>query len=334
MISKLYYKKWITKDGSLCKEPSRPGTEAEPIFDRNSNRDPENYFPSKDLAIAVNVAVMLGKPLLVTGPPGVGKTELANSIAHEMGGLPLHVFETKSTSISRDLFYTYDAISAFRSQSEDHEAKNFIEYQALGKAILSAFPKTEVRDFLSVRETETFESGQARSVVLIDEIDKAPRDFPNDILNEIDQMQFRVPELGNIQTPSPSSIDNFRPIVVITSNGENPLPNPFLRRCVYFHIKPQGRDELRRIVMARMGSEIEAKANLVEDALVKFNRIEGNIEHPISCAELLDWLRIVNYWQQEDGPIRPEILDATLSALVKGNSAQVEARRLLEIKEE
>ena len=142
-----------------------------------------------------------GKPLLVTGPPGTGKTQLAYSVAHEMresedaDDLPVRKFETKSTSIARDLLYTYDAIAAFR-EKEDRDARWFVTYQALGKAILEAFPATDIEDILALPSERDPHTGPRRSVVLIDEIDKAPRDFPNDLLNEIDRFYFRVPGAG------------------------------------------------------------------------------------------------------------------------------------------
>src|ERR1051326_1055572 len=176
-----------------------------PISLRHGQSKPSGYIPDEGLVNAINVALILGQPLLLTGEPGTGKTQFAYSVANELGfGLrdksgfikPL-VFETKSTTTSRDLFYNYDALSRFHAaQTKTGSQRNvdYINYNALGMAILRSREESEVKEWLP----EKFEhGGRHRSVVLIDEIDKAPRDFPNDILNEIEHMYFKVPELDN-----------------------------------------------------------------------------------------------------------------------------------------
>jgi len=158
---------------------------------------PEGYVASPALRDAVNVAIALGQPLLLTGEPGTGKTRLAFSVAHELGlGRPL-IFYTKTTSTARDLFYTYDSLGHFHdAQLKDKQnlnASQYIQYQALGQAII--------------------DSHQQRSVVLVDEIDKAPRDLPNDILNELEAMSFTVRETGETHTAQ----EVHRPILILTS---------------------------------------------------------------------------------------------------------------------
>jgi MoxR-like ATPase len=149
-------------------------------------RRPQDYIAESGLVNAVNVALMLDKPLLLTGEPGTGKSQLAHSLAWELNlGDPL-VFATKSTSVARDLFYTFDSVGRFKA-ADHRDALSYLTYNALGKAILFANDEQKVTNLLP---TGTAHPGRRQSVVLIDEVDKAPRDFPNDILNEIDYQRF------------------------------------------------------------------------------------------------------------------------------------------------
>src|SRR5262245_52754184 len=200
---------------------------------RARQTDPAGYLPDPGLVDAVNVALLLGQPLLLTGEPGTGKTQLAYSLAWELGFEPPLSFETKSTSVARDLFYTYDAVSHFRAaQTREGSADvlSYITWNAFGAAILRSRPIEEVRQWLPPDFAHT---GPQRSIVLIDEIDKAPRDFPNDLLNEVENLFFRVPELNNARI---EANEDRRPVLVLTSNSEKNLPEAFLRRCVYYNI--------------------------------------------------------------------------------------------------
>ena len=199
---------------------------------RDADTDPAKYLLDGDLLDAVNVALLLGQPLLVTGEPGTGKTGLAHRIAWELGYSDRAlVFNTKSTSTARDLLYTFDVMGHFHSPhipGASKEARDYLRFGALGQAIVHSLKLEQVRSLLRSQEAEEY-PGPRRSVVLIDEIDKAPRDFPNDLLHEIDTMKFRAPELTEHEIAADPAL---RPVVVITSNSERNLPDAFLRRCV------------------------------------------------------------------------------------------------------
>jgi MoxR-like ATPase len=269
-----------------------------PPVDRSSLNDPRFYDADPALVQAVNVALWLRAPLVVTGEPGTGKTQLAARIAFELGlGKPLK-FETKSTSVAQDLLYSFDTVGRFgaaqllKGSEERKEAEaevlapqRYVRYQALGLAILLANSKEQVENWMPPGFKDF---GPRRSVVLIDEVDKAPRDFPNDLLTELDQMSFRVPEISADEITAP---DNLRPIVVITSNSEKQLPDAFLRRCVFFHIelKPE---QLERIVAMRL-PRVRREAVLVKDAIQCFLRLREDtvyLNKKPSTAELLNWI--------------------------------------------
>ena len=198
-------------------------------------------------------------------------------MAWQLGYDPPLKFETKSGSVARDLFYTYDALGRFFlaqvAKAGDDEVKahplEFIHYNALGTAILRAQDESDVRHLLPEDFTH---GGKRRSVVLIDEIDKAPRDFPNDVLNEVEGMYFRIPELGNAEVRADA---DQRPILIMTSNSEKNLPDPFLRRCVFYHIGFPDEDRLREIVFSRLGETVmEVKDGpFLGDALDIFARL-------------------------------------------------------------
>jgi len=168
-----------------------------PPFERLSELDdPTGYIAEKGLRDAVNVSIALGQPLLVTGEPGTGKTRLADSVAAELDLLPPFVFFTKTTSTAKDLFYHYDALQRFHDaqfSAEQLPPDKYITYDAVGLAILLSI-RPEVANAYLPQSLK--DKGPIRSVVLIDEIDKAPRDFPNDILNEVENLSFRVQESG------------------------------------------------------------------------------------------------------------------------------------------
>jgi MoxR-like ATPase len=282
--------------------------------------DPACYRPDPGLVDAVNVALALGRPLLLTGEPGTGKTQLAYHVAWELGLEAPFVFETKSTSMARDLFYVYDTLGRFaavQTGTSTGQPLDYMTYQALGQAILLSNPREIVENLVPAGFKHI---GPTRSVVLIDEVDKAPRDFPNDILNELERLYFRIPELGNALV---TASHDLAPIVVITSNSERNLPDAFLRRCVYFDVPFPDEAVLRDIIAARLGQSVRGTSALLDDALEVFFYLrapERGLRKRPGTAELLDWLIILRGRQADaNATLRDQgaLGHATLSALLK-----------------
>lgn len=270
--------------------------------------DPASYLMSDELRQAVEVAEMLGQPLLVTGRPGTGKTHLARRVAFERGLDPLLFpleFHTKSTSAARDLFYQYDALLHFRDASlRDEEGKktldpkSYVTFEALGLAVLLSLPADDpARMKVQARIPEPLRKlGGLGPVVLIDEIDKAPRDLPNDVLNEFDRMTFTVREVteDNVAGLTFRADPARRPVVIITSNSERDLPDAFLRRCVFYHIEPPDAAMLERIVGSRLNLKPGFTAQMRRNAVEHFIGITGlKLKKSPTTAELLSWLRVL-----------------------------------------
>jgi len=227
----------------------------------------ENYVATADLTMAVNAAVTLGRPLLVKGEPGTGKTQLAKEVAKAMGR-PFLDWAIKSTTKAQHGLYEYDAVSRLRdSQLGEAKVHDIGNYIVKGKL------------------WEAFESDVA-PVLLIDEIDKADIEFPNDLLRELDQMEFYVHETR--QTVRAVQ----RPIILITSNNEKELPDAFLRRCFFHYIRFPDKDTMSRIVDVHFP---DLKKNLVREAMEVFfdlRELPGLKKKP-STSELLDWLKLL-----------------------------------------
>jgi MoxR-like ATPase len=300
----------------------------------------EYYRPDAGLVDAVNTALVLNMPLLLMGEPGVGKSKLAESVSAEFGlGLPLKFF-AKSVSLSRDLYYSYDAIGHFRAiqnrgEGESVSAAEFINLSAFGRAILKTHDATHAP--LKLPSFQNWK--KQRSVVLIDEVDKAPRDFPNDILNELEDLFFEIPEL-----PSPSGpvrVEAMRdpelfPIVIITSNSEKDLPDAFLRRCVFYYIPfPSDAGRLDDIVRAHTGLLRHDQEVLEKDALECFLWLRERQAwvKPPSPAELLDWIFVLS--RKNDGvdfslKVNREAAKATLPALFKTKADLTKANEIFD----
>jgi MoxR-like ATPase len=227
----------------------------------------ETYVATEDLKVAVNAAIVLERPLLVKGEPGTGKTVLAEEIARSLGA-PLLTWHIKSTTKAQQGLYEYDAVSRLRdSQLGDTRVSEIRNYIKRGK-LWDAF------------------AAEARPVLLIDEIDKADIEFPNDLLLELDRMEFHVYETGEMIRAE------RRPIVIITSNNEKELPDAFLRRCFFHYIRFPDADTMERIVEVHYPG---IKRRLVEEALRMFFEIRDvpGLRKKPSTSELLDWLKLL-----------------------------------------
>jgi MoxR-like ATPase len=227
----------------------------------------DSYIATRDLEVAVNASVALGRPLLVKGEPGTGKTVLAAEVARALG-LDLIQWHIKSTTKAAQGLYEYDAVARLRDgqlgEAKVHDIRNYIIRGKLWEA------------FASERQV----------VLLIDEIDKADIEFPNDLLQELDRMEFFVYETKETVTAK------HRPVVIITSNNEKELPDAFLRRCFFHYIRFPDREIMERIVAAHYP---DIKASLVREALTLFYEIREvpGLKKKPATSELLDWLKLL-----------------------------------------
>ena len=225
------------------------------------------YISTDDLTLAVNASITLERPLLVKGEPGTGKTELARQIAESLS-LPIIEWNIKSTTKAQQGLYEYDAVSRLRdSQLGDERVKNIKNYIKKGKI------------------WEAFETN-GKTVLLIDEIDKADIEFPNDLLQELDKMEFYVYETGELVQ------SKNRPIVIITSNNEKELPDAFLRRCFFHYIQFPDHETLSKIIKVHFP---DIKKALLDRALTRFFEIRETpgLKKKPSTSEILDWLKLL-----------------------------------------
>ena len=225
------------------------------------------YVAPPDLAVAVNAAVTLQRPLLVKGEPGTGKTELARQVAQTLS-LPLIEWHVKSTTKAQQGLYEYDAVSRLRDsqlgEARVHDVANYIKHGKLWQAF----------------------DAPGRVVLLIDEIDKADIEFPNDLLQELDRMEFHVYETGETIRA------RHRPVVIITSNNEKELPDAFLRRCFFHYIRFPDAETLRAIVRVHFP---DIKDALLATALTQFFELRETpgLKKKPSTSEMLDWLKLL-----------------------------------------
>jgi len=254
------------------------------------------YLPGDELVEAVNLAIYLERPLLIRGEPGCGKTKLAQAVAYELE-LPLETWSVKSTSRAQDGLYTFDAVKRLYDAqliklgiTEDNMDKarqpdnpeNYISYGPLGKAF----------------------KNEERTVVLIDEIDKADIDFPNDLLLELDEKRFTIKELNNKSISA-----NKPPIVFITSNDEKDLPDAFLRRCIFHYIQFPNQDLLIKILKAHFPDSAE---KLLDEIIRYFMDLrkkmsEDKRRKKVSTSELLDWFKVLQHYIPDEDNLLEEL---------------------------
>ncbi len=283
-----------------------------PDFQPNERiNNPKLYVPSEALIDALNVTLTTGLPLLLTGEPGTGKTQLAYHLADHFGlGEPL-VYNVRTTSTATDLFYRYDSLRHFQyiqnhkeELSDEEVARRFIRYNALGEAIASG----------------------KRKIVLLDEIDKAPRDLPNDILAAIESLSFEIPEINRVGKNKITASQANRPIIIMTSNSEKNLPDAFLRRCVYFHIPFPDTDSLVRILLSKASQfkevELEMLAQHFQDIRSKTRQKKP------ATAELIYWALLL---EKQAFPIEKL---AALNSLSEAERQQLNASYTLLLKNE
>ena len=226
-----------------------------------------SYIATDDLTMAVNAAVTLQRPILIKGEPGTGKTQLAIEVARSLGK-PLHEWHIKSTTKAQQGLYEYDAVARLRdSQLGDDRVHDIGNYILRGKI------------------WEAFESDE-QPVLLIDEIDKADIEFPNDLLRELDRMEFYVYETKRLVEAK------YRPIIVITSNNEKELPDAFLRRCFFHYIKFPDENTMAAIVDVHFPN---LKKDLLAEALNAFYKVRDvrGLKKKPSTSELLDWIKLL-----------------------------------------
>ena len=227
----------------------------------------KDYVATEDLKIAVNAAVTLERPLLVKGEPGTGKTELAKQVAEALG-LRMIEWNVKSTTRAQQGLYEYDAVSRLRDsqlgEERVHDVKNYIKKGKLWEA---------------------FEADE-KVVLLIDEIDKADIEFPNDLLQELDKMEFHVYETGETIKA------RHRPVMIITSNNEKELPDAFLRRCFFHYIRFPDAETMKKIVEVHHPN---IKPDLLTAALTQFYEIRDTqgLKKKPSTSEVIDWLKLL-----------------------------------------
>ncbi|MEE2758066.1 MAG: MoxR family ATPase [Myxococcota bacterium] len=224
----------------------------------------ENYIASIELREAVNVALALERPLLIKGEPGTGKTLLAEAVRDALKR-PLHTWHVKSTSRAQDGLYVYDAVQRLHDSrfgdKDVGDIRQYIRFGALGQAFVN----------------------EEESIVLIDEIDKADLEFPNDLLHELDKMAFTVLETGD------NHVAQHRPLVIITSNNEKELPDAFLRRCIFHFIAFPDEDLMADIVRVH---HPKVKQTLIDEAIARFYWLRNipDLRKAPSTSELIDWI--------------------------------------------
>lgn len=273
----------------------------EPTID-SEGRQLFPYLPDDDLVKAVNLAIALERPLLIQGEPGCGKTLLARALAYEFGKkylneedkYPYFRWNITSRSLAQEGRYTFDALGKLRDAQMVNILGNLGEDYLKPedrKKLLERLNKEDCEDYINYGALgQAFLEETHRPILLIDEIDKADIDFPNDLLGELEEPRFTI-----FETQKPV-IAKHKPIVIITSNSERELPEAFLRRCIFYWLKFPDSDRLREIVKLHFPKK--ELAELFDKALEKFSTLREktksrSVSKPVSTSELLDWLRIL-----------------------------------------
>jgi MoxR-like ATPase len=286
-MAKLLNEGKLRYTGKVRPEPGEKDQHGQPLLP---------YLADQKLIEAVSLTIFLQRPLLIKGEPGCGKTKLAQAVAHELK-LPYEAWHVKSTSRARDGLYVYDSLGRlrdaqlaavlFKSQSESPKPtldapEGYIQWGPLGKAFRH----------------------EQQTVVLIDEIDKADLDFPNDLLLELDERRFIIEETGA------SVVAKAPPIVFITSNDEKDLPDAFLRRCIFHYIEFPNRDRLQEILHAHFP---ESSPQLVGRSVTRFNMLrekmledKGEGGKKASTSELIDWFAVLSSFKEDEALARIE----------------------------
>lgn len=282
-----------------------------------TGRQSAGYIAAPQTAEIINLAIHLGRPLLVEGEAGCGKTRLAGAIAEELGLGEVIAVTVKSTSQAKDLLYRFDALRRLqdaqdRTNTRAHHIHPYISLEPLGRAIQQGRP----------------------GVVLIDEVDKADIDFPNDLLDVLDRFEFDIEDLPVDESAACSAERGFgrhvsgppggtRPIVLITSNREKQLPEPFLRRCLYVQLDfPSDPAMLAEIVRRNLATHVDALSDtLIAGAVARFCEIRQRahdlkLQKLPATSELVDWVRVLHWKGRRAEDIRPDELAASDQALL------------------